>query len=138
MRAVLDVNVLISALMSRSGSPARLLLAWQAGEFELIVSPALLAELSRALAYPKVARMVPADDAESFVAWLSRNATLASDLTSAPIVSSPDPNDDYLLALSADQKAVLVTGDRHLLGLAGDLPIRTPAEFLGSLTLPSK
>ena len=35
MRAVLDVNVLISAIQSPRGSPARLLLAWQAGAFLL-------------------------------------------------------------------------------------------------------
>jgi len=50
VRAVLDVTVLISGILSPTGTPARLLLAWQAGEFELMVSPALLDELRRALA----------------------------------------------------------------------------------------
>ncbi len=79
MRAVLDVNVLISALLSRTGTPARLLLAWQKGRFELIVSPGLLAELGRALADSKLERLIPTSDAEAFVAWLSRSALLARD-----------------------------------------------------------
>jgi putative PIN family toxin of toxin-antitoxin system len=130
VRAVLDVNVLISALLSPSGSPARLLLAWQAGRFELVVSPLLLAELRRALAYPKLARLVLPADADAFVAWLSRSAVLAPDATIPPPVRSVDPGDDYLLALAAEQRATLVSGDAHVLNVAGDFPIHPPAQFL--------
>ena len=45
MRVVLDPNILISAMLSPSGAPARLLARWLAGDFELIASPQLLAEL---------------------------------------------------------------------------------------------
>lgn len=130
MRAVLDVNVLISAILSPRGSPARLLLAWQAGAFELVVSPALLAELTRALTYPKLARLIPAADAVAFVTWIARSAVLAADSGVAPPVHSADPNDDYLVALAAAERAVIVSGDRHLTVLADRLPVRTPAEFL--------
>ncbi len=130
MRAILDVNVLISALISPSGSPARLLLAWQDGRFELIVSPALLAELRRALAYPKLERLIPPADADAFAAWLSRTAVLARDAAEPPPVKAVDPDDDYLLALAAEQRADLVSGDAHLLALAGDYPIHRPSDFL--------
>ncbi len=130
MRAILDVNVLISALISPSGSPARLLLAWQDGHFELIVSPALLAELRRALAYPKVERLIPPEDADAFVAWLSRSALLVRDATEPPPIHATDRDDDYLLALASEQRAELVSGDGHLLALGGDYPIQKPADFL--------
>ena len=130
MRAVLDVNVLISALLSRTGTPARLLLAWQEGRFELIVSPGLLAELTRALAYPKLRRLIPASDAEAFVAWLSRSALLARDPDGPAPIRCVDPGDDYLISLAADQHAVLVSGDGHLLALGGESPIQTPGDFL--------
>jgi len=133
VRAVLDVNVLISAILSRRGSPARLLLAWQAGAFELVASPALLAELARALGYPKLARLVPPADADRFVAWIARSAVLAADSAAAPAIRSADPRDDYLVALAAAERAVLVSGDRHLTVLADRLPVQTPAEFLASL-----
>jgi putative PIN family toxin of toxin-antitoxin system len=133
LRAILDVNVLISALISPSGSPARLLLAWQEGRFELIVSPALLAELRLALAYPKLERLVPPADADAFVAWLSRSALLARDATDPPPIHAADPNDDYLLALAAEQRAELVSGDGHLLALVGDYPIAGPADFLATI-----
>ena len=133
LRVLLDVNVLISALISPSGSPARLLLAWQEGRFELIVSPALLAELRRALAYPKLERLITPADADAFVAWLWRTALLARDANVPPPIHAADPDDDYLLALAAEQRAELVSGDGHLLALAGDYPIHGPADFLATI-----
>lgn len=133
MRVVLDVNVLISAALSPRGTPARLLIAWQAGAFELVVSPQLLAELRRALAYPKLARLVTTADADAFAAWLGRAAELAADPPGPPPVRSEDPADDYLVALAAVERAVLVSGDGHLTALAGRIPVRTPAEFRAEL-----
>jgi putative PIN family toxin of toxin-antitoxin system len=137
LRAVLDVNVIISALLSRGGSPAAVLRAWQDGQFELIVSPLLLAEFERALAYPKLRRRIPAEEADAVVGWLRRAATVAPDPDAPPPISSRDPGDDYLLALAAAENAFLVSGDEHLLSpegsLAGRLPIRSPAAFLGLL-----
>ena len=133
MRAVLDANVLISAILSPRGTPARIVLAWQAGAFDLVVSPALLAELRRALAYPKLERLVPPADAESFVAWIGRSALLAADPDGEPPVHSVDPADEHLITLAAAERAVLVSGDAHLTVLADRFPVRTPAEFLASL-----
>lgn len=134
MRAVLDPNVIISALLSPSGTPARVLAAWRRGEFELVASALLIAELERALAYPKLRRLVPADDAVEFVAWLNQECELAGDPDVSPKVRSDDPGDDYLIALAADQGAMLVSGDGHLLALADRIPVLTPARFLALLT----
>jgi putative PIN family toxin of toxin-antitoxin system len=133
VRAVLDTNVLISAILSPRGSPARLLLAWQTGSFDLVVSPVLLAELARALNYPKLVRLIPPADADAFVDWIARTAVVAADPETLPPIRSTDPNDDYLLALATAERAILVSGDRHLTVLAERLPIRTPADFLASL-----
>ena len=137
MRAVLDVNVLVSAVLSPRWSPSRLFVAWQSGAFELVVSPALLlAELARAMAYPKLACLVPPANAAAFVAWIARSAVLAPDPEASPQIRSADPNDDYLVALAMAERAVLVSGDGHLPVLADRLPVRTPAAFLASLHEP--
>jgi uncharacterized protein len=133
LRAVLDPNVLISALLSPRGAPAKLLRAWVDGAFELVVSPLLLAELERALTYPKLRKRIPAEDAAAFVDWLSRSAAMAEDPDVAPPTRSPDPGDDYLLALAAQERAALVSGDGDLLGLDTRLPIHSPAAFLRSV-----
>ena len=132
MRAVLDPNILISALLSRSGASAQVVRRWLAGEFELVVSELLLAELERALAYPKLRARIAAVDAAEFAALLRNGSIVAPDRPDAPRRSS-DPGDDYLLALAEAQSALLVSGDRHLLGLADRFPIHTPRSFLEEL-----
>lgn len=133
MRAVLDVNIVVSALLSPNGRPARILRAWQLGGFELVVSPRLLDELGRTLAYPKLRRRIAAEDAKQVVDWLRASAAIVPDRTEDPPILSSDPGDDYLLALATSERAALVSGDRHLLGLSTDLPIFTAAEFLDFL-----
>jgi putative PIN family toxin of toxin-antitoxin system len=131
MRAVLDVNVHVSALLSGTGAPASILRAWRASRFELIVSRLLLEELARALAYPQVRMRVPADDAAAYVALLERTATTGEDAPVPAQFRSADPGDDYLVALAAAQRALLVSGDAHVLALEERLlPVYTPRAFL--------
>ena len=132
MRAVLDPNVLISGLLAPTGAPARLIVRWLAGDFELIVSERLLDELSRALAYHKLRSRISADEARAFVQLLGRSATTSLDTAAGPWPSR-DPGDDYLLALASSSAAVLVSGDRDLLILAPELPICSPSDLLKRL-----
>ena len=132
MRAALDPNVLIASLLSRSGALAQIVSRWLAGEFELVVSEALLAELARALTYPKIRERIAQDEASAFVELLRQTVRLAHD-PEAPARRSADPDDDYLLALAQAERAVLISGDQHLLALASELPIFTPRAFLEAL-----
>jgi uncharacterized protein len=132
VRVVLDPNVLIAALLSRSGAPAQILLRWFAGEFELVISERLIVELERALAYPKLAKRISADEAEAYVTLLGEKTRLAAD-PPEPVRRSADPGDDYLLALAEVERAVLVSDDQHLLALAGELPIQDARTFLDML-----
>jgi putative PIN family toxin of toxin-antitoxin system len=133
VRAVVDINVLISGVLSTTGSPAEILRASRDGQFELIVSELLLAQLKRTLVYPKLRKRVPSENAAPFVNWIRDHGTVAEDPADPPPVSSRDPDDDYLLALAIDRRAYLVTGDQHLLVLSDDLPILTPAQFATKL-----
>jgi putative PIN family toxin of toxin-antitoxin system len=130
VRAVVDVNVLISAVLSARCPSAEILRSSRDGGFELIVSEMLIAELVRAVAYPKLRKRIPAEAAAAYVSWIRGHGTLAEDPAHPPLLRSPDPEDDYLLALAISRRAFLVTGDQHLLGLRDDLPILAPAEFL--------
>jgi putative PIN family toxin of toxin-antitoxin system len=129
VRAVLDANVLVAALLSRAGAPAQILELWLAGEVEIFVSELLLAELERILAYPKLRARVSAAEAEQLVLLLRETAVVVADPPDPPS-RSPDPGDDYLLALAEAGKAVLVSGDQHVLGLADRFPIQTARAFL--------
>jgi putative PIN family toxin of toxin-antitoxin system len=130
VRAVLDPNVIISGLLSATETPADVLRAFDQGEFELVVSQTLLDELARALAYPKLRRHISEADADAVARWIGDSATTVSDPDKPPPVRSTDPGDDYLIALAASQRAVLVSGDKHLLDLSAEIPVFSPREFL--------
>jgi putative PIN family toxin of toxin-antitoxin system len=133
VRAVVDVNVLISGALSAKGSSSEILRASRDGEFELVISEMLLAELARTLAYPKLRKRIPPEKAAAFANWVRDHGTLAEDPASPSPVGSRDPDDDYLLALAINRRAYLVTGDQDLLVLSDDLPILAPAQFLTQL-----
>jgi len=132
LRAVLDPNVLISDVLAPTGGPAALLRRWLDGEFELLVSERLLAELRRALTYPKLRSHVSAEEAEAFIELLRGAAVLAHDAASPPRISR-DPGDDYLIALARSNAAVLVSGDQDLLEVR-DAPVESPRSFVSKLT----
>ena len=130
IRAVLDTNVYVAALLSRDGSPARIIRALGDGLLDTVVCPRLLAELRGVLARPKIAERVDAARAEDFMQWLGRVATTVPDPGVIAQVS-PDPDDDYLIALALIGRAeVIVSGDAHLLGLTDTSPrTLSPATF---------
>lgn len=135
MRAVLDSNVLVSALISPSGPPREIVTAWAQRRFELMASPALLTELRDVLDRPKFRRWVSTATAGEFVDGLADGALVIDDPAPQPGLS-PDPDDDYLLTLArAGAADYLVSGDRHLLGLTDPKPpVLTPRQFLDRLT----
>jgi putative PIN family toxin of toxin-antitoxin system len=133
-RVVIDSNVLISARLSPRGAPGRLLAAWLAGRFELIVSPELLAELEGVLERPKFRRWLTVEEARAFVRTLRTTATLIDD-PPPQHHDLRDPDDGYLLTLARAAKAdCLVSGDGDLTSLSNPRPpVIIPADFLASL-----
>jgi uncharacterized protein len=129
-RAVLDPGVLVSALITPTGIPAKLLRAAREGSFDLVVSPLLLGELESVLRREKFRRYVDLDLVGSYLSLLRRESQLVADPENPPPIRCADPDDDYLIALAHDQNAALISGDRHLLDLAATIPVFTPVEFL--------
>jgi putative PIN family toxin of toxin-antitoxin system len=133
VRAVVDVNVLISGILSAKGASAEILRASRDGQYELVLSELLLAELKRTLAYPKLRKRIAPEKGAAFAGWVRDHGSLAEDPASRSPVGSRDPDDDYLLALAINRRAYLITGDKDLLVLSDDLPILTPAQFAAKL-----
>lgn len=130
-RAVLDPGVLIAALISRRGAPARLLELWIEGAFELIASPKLLEELHEVLLREKFRRYATEEEVQAYAETIKRLAIVVEDPKDAPRVST-DPKDDYLVALAISASAILVSGDPHLTELKHtDAEVMRPREFAG-------
>lgn len=128
-RAVLDPGVLVSALITPTGRPAKLLLSARAGGFDLVVSPLLLNELESVLQRKKFRRYVDLDGVAAYLDLLRRDAQMADDPETPPPIRCTDPDDDYLIALAHSQSAALVSGDSDLLALADRIPVFSPTEF---------
>jgi putative PIN family toxin of toxin-antitoxin system len=132
MRLVVDTNVLVSALLAQASLPAHLLTLWRAGKFSLLTSDLQLDELMLVTRYPKVrARLAPAA-AGRLVHDLRE---LAIRVEALPLLDlSPDPYDNYLLAMAKGGAAdYLITGDkRDLLSLSpsGGTKIVSVRDFL--------
>jgi len=136
VRCVLDPNVLVAALLSGRGPPAELVRLWLDGTFELVASPLLLDELKRVLEYPKLRTRVSEPEAKAFLTLLSKEANLIDDPARAPSLRSADPDDDYLVALAEEARAVIASGDQHLLAMAGKIPVYAPADLTKLLRAP--
>lgn len=107
---------------------------WLEGRFELLVSPMLLDELARTLDYPKLRKRIDADQAAAYVHVLASSATSCADTAVDLRFRSEDPADDYLIAIAAAERALLVSGDAHVLALEAQLvPVYTARGFLDLL-----
>ncbi len=146
-RVVLDTNVLVSALRGNRSRlrtpPVECLKLAQRGALDLVTSPALLAELLRVLAYPKLT--VPAAEAHAFASLVA--ATAQPDGLVRPEgqlhILQHDPNDNLVLETALSGRAdYLVTGNlRHFAELGPTdsgllfrrVRILTPRQFLEKL-----
>jgi putative PIN family toxin of toxin-antitoxin system len=133
-RAVIDPGVLISALLSPKGAPAAIVRALAERQYRLIVSPNLLHELQQVLLRRKFRKYCSVTEALNFVADLRSISDLVFDpVREGPL--TPDPGDDYLIALVRVADAdFLVSGDRGLLSMRESEPrLLTPREFVQKL-----
>ena len=133
MRAVIDTNVLLSALLW-GGTPHALMEHVRNGTVTLICSPALLAELACVINRPKF-------DVILLRTNTSRTQTLAEVRLLAEVIDPPplaqpvcrDKDDDAVLALAlAAQADIVISGDEDLLCLENfeGIPILLPAQAL--------
>jgi predicted nucleic acid-binding protein len=53
LKAVIDTNLFVSGMIKPGSRPSRLLIAWRAGEFELLLSDEQYGEISDVVVRPK-------------------------------------------------------------------------------------
>lgn len=120
IRAVLDTNVIVSGILSEKGVPGKILRAWFADRFHLVTSPAVLEELQRVLRYPKISHRHGWSDVQvlEFLEDVRSLAILVPGELRLAVVAE-DPSDDRYLECAVEGEAgYVVSGDRHLVGLA--------------------
>lgn len=135
IRAVVDTNVLVSALISPAGNEALILLAVRQGFVKPSFSVEILQEYAEVLARPKFG--FPPDEIEALIALLRTQGEEIHD--PQPLASGlPDPGDNKFLACAkAAGVDFIVTGNkRHFPQPAcGAIRVVNAAELLDRITL---
>lgn len=134
MRAVLDTNVTLSALLW-GGPPERLIEVAGEGGLELFASDALLAELAAILSRQMfAAKLVEKGvSGRELVARYSQIARIVEPAQIASVVRRDPPDDAVLACALAAQADFVVSGDNDLLNLKHfqRIPILDAAAALG-------
>jgi putative PIN family toxin of toxin-antitoxin system len=135
IRAVIDTNVLVSALISPSGNEALIVLAIQQGLIKPYFTEEILAEYAGVLARPKFS--FPQNEIEALLALLQVQGEVVHGQRALPY-AFPDPEDEKFLACAKAVAAdFIVTGNKRDFPqeACGTVEIVNAAELLDLITL---
>ena len=112
-RIIIDTNLWISYLLTKDSKLDRLL---SDNLITLLFSQDLITEFIEVARRPKFRKYFSASDLEALLVSISTKAIFIEIFSAVDI--SPDPKDNFLLALAKDGNAThLLTGDKELLSL---------------------
>ncbi|WP_309988871.1 MULTISPECIES: putative toxin-antitoxin system toxin component, PIN family [Dyadobacter] len=137
MHIVIDTTDYISALIGKTHR-AKLERIFLNENIQILADITLLEEISEVAYREKFRKYITIEDADEFISSLKRR--LKPVVVTSVIDASPDPEDNFILALARDGKAeYIVTGDKRgllELGSFEEIPIVRLQAFLDILTLP--
>ncbi|MBI3443724.1 putative toxin-antitoxin system toxin component, PIN family [Candidatus Woesebacteria bacterium] len=140
IRAVLDTNILVSAIITKKASPPlQLYKAFTTQQFLLITSPSILAEAEDVINREKVIRYhkrTPEQRREVMELLVKLSYVTLEAVLPEKIIIKRDPQDDKFLHAAQEAHAdYIVSGDHHLLDLKEHegIKIVTPYDFLSIL-----
>ncbi len=136
MRAVVDTNILVRALIKPQGTVGPVLRHLREGAYRLLYSESLLAELVDVLGRPRIQAKygIGADDVATVLKLLELRGELV--IPRRRVTVCRDPKDNQVLeAAIAGRADVIVSGDDDLLVLNPfeGIPTVVPADFLAML-----
>ena len=118
MRAVLDINIIVSAALKRTSVPSRIVRSVLAGQHDLVISEAMMSELDEVLERPHVKARVTENHQREYLDLIRTRAVFFTpdDTTSG---QADDDEDDIVLgtAVAGTGTGDIVTGNgRHKTG----------------------
>jgi putative PIN family toxin of toxin-antitoxin system len=144
VRIILDVNVIVSALISRKSAPYLILekILEDNSNIRIVMSSEIFAELRSVLSYPSVKKYIRKDklDIDEFINDVELISELHETSGYSSDIKSRDADDDkYLLLAEAAKPDFIVSGDSDLTDLlsAGNVRILTPRDFWNIISYSS-
>lgn len=132
LRAVLDTNTFVSAVIAK-GNESELLLAAHRGDFKLVTSLEILKEFKDVISRPKFS--FSKKQINDITLHIIETAEIVQPNIKLDIIKE-DPDDNKVIECAVFSKAdFIVSGDKHLLKLkrAGGIAIIRSAELLNQL-----
>jgi predicted nucleic acid-binding protein len=128
---VVDTNVIVSAGINPTGSPARIARSAIRAAAQIVVRPSVVAEYRRVSQYSKFSRY---DFPPAWLEFLIESALRFPDGAPWPH-PLPDPEDGCFLSLAKKTGAWLITGNlkHYPAGSRGGVVVRSPAEYAAVL-----
>lgn len=138
LRVVIDTNILVSALLSKKGTPARILAAWRERKFLVFTSEEAILEVERVLQELAATGkyVIVKEDIESVLNLLRKDAILVPGQVDTKGTIPQDPDDEKYLSIALEGEAdIIVSGDKHLLDLNfyQNISIQNARQFLDTL-----
>ena len=139
-RIVIDTNLLVSAILTPGGNPAKILKLILERKLNLIISPAILKEARQVFNYPKLIKLleknkITSAEVDGFLDKMSKIAVITPGQLNVDAIPE-DPADNKILACAVEGGAdYIISGDHHLtdLKIFQGIKIVGPAAFLKSL-----
>ncbi|MDH4137101.1 MAG: putative toxin-antitoxin system toxin component, PIN family [Anaerolineae bacterium] len=134
LRAVIDTTVWISGIFWH-GIPHQILEIWKAGDFDIIVSQSILAEIGRKLNEKATEFEMEAEVVNEWLDLIIGEAILVQ--PQEKIRACRDPDDDLFLEAAVEGRAdFIVSGDKDLtdMGEFRKIKLVKPRQFYDLLT----
>ena len=136
-RIVIDTNILVRAILTPKGNPAKILKLVLEGKLNLIISLAILEETQQVLRYPRLVKLMQKNKITrkkvyDFLEKMSKVAVITPDKLEIDAIPD-DPADNKILACGLEGEAdFIISGDHHLtdLKIFHGIKIVNPATFL--------
>ena len=133
IQAIIDTNILVSALIKPEGTVGPVLHRLRDDDYEIVLSEQLLTELVDVLNRPRIKEKYGLDtkDIETVLALLLLRGRIVSPVERIDVCRDPKDNMFLEAALTAEAD-VIVSGDEDLLVLDSfrSIPVIGPAAFL--------
>ncbi|MBW1697164.1 MAG: putative toxin-antitoxin system toxin component, PIN family [Deltaproteobacteria bacterium] len=134
LKVVLDTNIFVSSVLSKTGRCATLIEAWHTGRYLLVTSPAITFEIKRVLESDGIRKKyhLVGNQIENLILLLEKYALVVPGISDTKGAVAEDPTDEMFLSAALDAKAdLIVSGGHHLLNLREyrGIPVLTVEQF---------
>lgn len=129
MKVVLDANIYVSSMVNTQGHPKRIMTQWEQGDFDVLISKAISAEIGRVLRYPRIVKRHKQDERaiQRFLELLASEAVMVEPTEVVDVIQEDESDNRYLECAIAGKAQYVISGDKHLLKLG---------EYKGILIVP--